>query len=173
MEAGYPGGQGLPEIILQSGNNATTVQVVEALQQQWLKFGIKVALRQVNFPEHSSMMHSGKLGFWRGNWIADYPDPENVLALFYSKMASPKGLNDTRFSHRSVDSLYELALWPGIKPEQRFNAYNEMERIIIEQAPWVFLYYTVNYRLAQTSVIGLRPGVFGTISLDRVRFRER
>ena len=173
MEAGYPGGQGLPEITLQSGNNATTVQVVEALQQQWLKFGIKVALRQVNFPEHSSMMHSGKLGFWRGNWIADYPDPENVLALFYSKMASPKGLNDTRFSHRSVDSLYELALWPGIKPEQRFNAYNEMERIIIEQAPWVFLYYTVNYRLAQTSVIGLRPGVFGTISLDRVRFRER
>jgi len=173
MEAGYPGGQGLPEITLQSGNNATTVQVVEALQQQWLKFGIKVTLRQVNFPEHSSMMHSGKLGFWRGNWIADYPDPENVLALFYSKMASPKGLNDTRFSHRSVDSLYELALWPGIKPEQRFNAYNEMERIIIEQAPWVFLYYTVNYRLAQTSVIGLRPGVFGMISLDRVRFRER
>lgn len=172
-EAGYPGGQGLPEIALQSGNNATTVQVVEALQQQWLKFGIKVTLRQVNFPEHSSMMHSGKLGFWRGNWIADYPDPENVLALFYSKMVSPKGLNDTRFSHRSVDSLYELALWPGIKPKQRFNAYNEMERIIIEQAPWVFLYYTVNYRLAQTSVIGLRPGVFGTISLERVRFRER
>ena len=66
-----------------------------------------------------------------------------------------------------------MALWPGIKPEQRFNAYNEMERIIIEQAPWVFLYYTVNYRLAQTSVIGLRPGVFGTISLERVRFRER
>lgn len=172
-EAGFPGGQGLPEITLQSGNNATTVQVVEALQQQWLKFGIKVALRQVNFPEHSSMMHSGKLGFWRGNWIADYPDPENVLALFYSKMASPKGLNDTRFTHRSVDSLYESALWPGLKPEQRFNAYNEMERIIIEEAPWVFLYYTVNYRLAQTSVIGLRPGVFGTISLERVRFRNR
>jgi peptide/nickel transport system substrate-binding protein len=173
MEAGYPGGKGLPEILLQSGNNATTVQVIEALQQQWLKFGIKVALRQVNFPEHSAMMHSGKLGFWRGNWIADYPDPENVLALFYSKMASPKGLNDTRFSHRGVDSLYELALWPGLSTEQRFKAYNEMERIIIDQAPWVFLYYTINYRLAQTSVIGLRPGVFGTISLERVRFQNR
>ena len=172
-EAGYPGGKNLPEIPLQSGNNATTVQVVEALQQQWLKFGIKTSLRQVNFPEHSAMMHSGKLGFWRGNWIADYPDPENVLALFYSKMASPKGLNDTRYFNRSVDSLYELSLWPGLSSEQRFKAYNQMERIIIEEAPWVFLYYTVNYRLAQSPVIGLRPGIFGTLSLERVRFRKR
>lgn len=172
-EAGFPDGQGLPEITLQSGNNATTVQIIEALQQQWLKFGIKTSLRQVNFPEHSAMMHSGKLGFWRGNWIADYPDPENVLALFYSKMASPKGLNDTRFSNQSVDSLYELALWPGLTSEQRFKAYNEMERIIIQEAPWVFLYYTINYRLAQSPVIGLRPGMFGTLSLEKVRFRKR
>lgn len=170
QEAGYPGGINLPEITLQSGNNATTVQVVEALQQQWLKFGIKTVLRQVNFPEHSAMMHAGKLGFWRGNWIADYPDPENVLALFYSKMASPKGLNDTRFSHRSVDSLYELALKPGLQSQQRFKAYNEMERIIIQEAPWVFLYYTINYRLAQSPVIGLRPGIFGMIPLERVHF---
>jgi len=116
------------------------------------------------------MMHAGKLGFWRGNWIADYPDPENVLALFYSKMASPKGLNDTRFSHRSVDSLYELALKPGLQSQQRFKAYNEMERIIIQEAPWVFLYYTINYRLAQSPVIGLRPGIFGMIPLERVHF---
>lgn len=172
QEAGYPGGLGLPEITFQSGNNATTVQVAEALQQQWLKFGIKTVLRQVNFPEHSAMMHSGKLGFWRGNWIADYPDPENVLALFYSKMASPKGLNDTRFSNRSVDSLYELALMPGLQSQQRFKAYNEMERIIIQEAPWVFLYYTINYRLAQIPVIGLRPGIFGMIPLERVRFKN-
>jgi len=118
------------------------------------------------------MMHSGKLGFWRGNWIADYPDPENVLALFYSKMASPKGLNDTRFSNRSVDSLYELALMPGLQSQQRFKAYNEMERIIIQEAPWVFLYYTINYRLAQSPVIGLRPGIFGMIPLERVRFKH-
>lgn len=56
------------------------------------KLGIKVSLRQVNFAEHSSMMHGGKLGFWRGNWITDYPDPENVLALFILHWPLPKAL---------------------------------------------------------------------------------
>ena len=171
-EAGYPDGNNLPTIIMQSGNNATTIQTAEALQQQWQKLGIKVSLRQVNFAEHSSMMHSGKLGFWRGNWITDYPDPENVLALFYSPLASPKGLNDTRIHSRIMDSLYEQALWPGHSVPKRYAMYNEMERIVIEEAPWVFLYYTVNYRLAQPSVIGLRPEVFGRLLFENVRIKR-
>ena len=171
-EAGFPDGKNLPEITMQSGNNATTIQAAEALQQQWLTFGIRVKLRQVNFPEHSAMMHGGKLSFWRGNWIADYPDPENVLALFYSPMASPKGLNDTRIKNRIIDSLYELAMWPGLQPQARYRLYNEMERIVIDEAPWVFLYYTVNYRLAQPSVIGFRPEVFGKLSLERVHVKR-
>jgi peptide/nickel transport system substrate-binding protein len=171
-EAGYPDGKNLPTIIMQSGNNATTIQTAEALQQQWQKLGIKVSLRQVNFAEHSSMMHGGKLGFWRGNWITDYPDPENVLALFYSPLASPKGLNDTRIHSRIMDSLYEQALWPGYSVPKRYAMYNEMERIVIEEAPWVFLYYTVNYRLAQPSVIGLRPEVFGRLLFENVRIKR-
>jgi peptide/nickel transport system substrate-binding protein len=170
-QAGYPDGKNLPELLLQSGNNATTIQAAEALQQQWQRLGIKTKLRQVNFPEHSAMMHAGKLSFWRGNWIADYPDPENVLALFYSPMASPKGLNDTRIRRRDLDSLYELALSPRLSAQKRYALYNQMEQIIIEEAPWVFLYYSVNYRLAQPSVIGFRPEVFGRLLLENVRLQ--
>ena len=56
-----------------------------------------------------SSFFTGKSSFFRASWIADYPDPENFLALFYSKNKSPFGPNYTHFSNEKYDSLYELS----------------------------------------------------------------
>ncbi len=72
--------------------------------------------------------------FFRGSWIADYPDAENYLSVFYSKNPAPP--NYTRFKNQMYDALYEQAL-SETNDAARYELYRKMDRIIITEAPVV------------------------------------
>ena len=167
-EAGYPHGKGLPKLLLQLGNSQRTASIAEAVQAQWKDIGIDVELRQVDFPQHLSMVRAGELALWRTSWIGDYPDPENFMALFISSTIAPKGPNTTRINRADLDSLYHAALSPTLSDASRSILYNRMERIVIEEAPWVFLYYHVVMRVAQPHVMGLTLDGSDRLILERV-----
>lgn len=167
-QAGYPNGKGLPTLILQMGNSPRTASVAEAVQQMWREIGVSVELRQVDFPQHLAMVRAGELPMWRTSWIGDYPDPENFLALFITENVSPRGPNTTRISRADLDSLYEKALDPRLPFADRASLYNAMERIILDEAPWIFLYHDVLVRLVQPNVKGFTIDGSGRLMLERV-----
>jgi peptide/nickel transport system substrate-binding protein len=138
-EAGYPGGKGL-SFLLTVSNEETQKLIGEAVQSQLRDIGINIKLDFIQGSTLRSSQVGGELSFWRANWGADYFDPENFMALFYSKNHTPKGPNYTHFSNPVADSLYEEGL-----RETDFNTrkkiYNSMERIVIEDAPWILLLY--------------------------------
>jgi ABC-type transport system substrate-binding protein len=152
--AGYPNGKGLPELTLQLGNSDKTAAVAEAVQQMWREVGIRVNLRMIDFPQHLAQVRAGELHLWRTSWLGDYPDPENFLALFVSSYRSPNGPNTTRITRADLDSLYAAALNPARSPADRAALYHRMEQIVLDEAPWVFLYHDVNIRLTLPSVQG-------------------
>ncbi len=167
--AGFPNGRGCPPLVLQLGNNPRTASVAEAVQQMWKEIGINVTLRLVDFPQHLSMVRAGELGMWRTSWIGDYPDPENFLALFTTPNWAPNGPNTTHISLPELDRLYQEALHPSLTFEERAARYHEMERTIVEQAPWVFLYHDVLMRLTQPYVQGFTLDGSGRLLLERVQ----
>jgi ABC-type transport system substrate-binding protein len=167
--AGYPGGKGLPVLTLQMGHSERSASVAEALQDQLGAIGIRLELRQVNSPQHREMYLGGKLPFFRANWMADYPDAENFLSLFYSEYVPPAGNNTTGFRNARFDSLYRAALGPSMTIEQRSALYNEAERIILDQSPWVILYYSVIQRLTQPWISGYTVDPLDRLDLTRVR----
>jgi ABC-type transport system substrate-binding protein len=168
-KAGYPGGAGLPAVTLQMGNSARTVSVGEAIQQMWKEIGVTVNLKQVDFPQHLEMVSASKLALWRTSWIGDYSDPENFLALFASEFFSPSGPNTTHYKRTSIDSLYGLIASSPVSSEQRYRWVHEAERQILEDCPWVFLYYPVIQRLVQPNVTGLPIDGSDRLVLERVR----
>ncbi len=168
-QAGFPNGKGLPTLKLQLGNSQTTGQVAEAVQQQWKEIGVNLELTQVDFPQHLDMVRNNKLMMWRTNWSGDYPDPENFLALFNSANKSPGGPNTTHIHNTRLDSMYTAALNPLLSPAQRYALYNGMERIILDEAPWIFLYYNAIQRLVSPSVKGLTVDGSDRLVLETVR----
>lgn len=89
---------------------------------------------------------------FRFGWAADYPDPDNYLwTLFHSDNIGQD--NATSFSHPEVDALLDQARstvnWPV-----REKFYQQAESKIIEEAPWIFLYTNVEYKLVQPYVKG-------------------
>ncbi|MBL0331582.1 MAG: ABC transporter substrate-binding protein [Chlorobiota bacterium] len=167
--AGFPNGKGLPEFTLQIGQNEKSASIAETIQDQLKKIGIKIKLVQVDFPQHREMILDGKLPFWRTSWIADYPDAENFMALFYSPNKAPQGPNTTHYSNKTVDSLYKLALNPNLKKEERMVYYARAERVLLDDAPWVFLYYSIIQRITQPNLSGYSVDALDRLSLTRVK----
>ncbi len=151
-EAGYPGGKGLEPIkLFATGGDRTMEDLSVAVQNDLKEVGVEIEIQNLTWPQLLESIDKHEPAFFRAGWIADYPDPENFLALFYSKNHSPHGPNNSLYSNPRFDDLFERALrLPRL--EDRIPLYQEAERIVVEDAPVVFQYSSVTYRLEQPYV---------------------
>jgi peptide/nickel transport system substrate-binding protein len=104
--------------------------------------------------------------FFRASWIADYPDAESYLAMFYSKNPAPP--NYTRYNNPAFDKLYEKALLET-NDSLRYRLYQEMDQMVISDAPVVPLFYDISVRFRQPNVSGFTGNGLNLLELRRVR----
>jgi len=166
--AGYPNGEGMPEITLYT--TANYVDLCEFIQHQLSEIGIKTKVDLTPAVTHRELVARSKLNFFRKSWIADYPDAENYLALFYSKNFAPNGPNYTHFKNYDFDKLYEKAQ-SETNDSTRYHYYQEMDKIIIEEAPVVTLYYDQVVRLIQKNVTDLGINPVNLLTLKTVKIK--
>jgi peptide/nickel transport system substrate-binding protein len=164
--AGYPGGRGLPELHLSATSDY--VDLCEYVQQQLGEFGIVVKVDVLPASVHNERTARGDLEFFRKSWLADYPDDENFMALFFSENAAPNGPNYTRFSSSRFDELYIRAL-AETDPVLRTRLYREMDSLVMQEAPLVPLYYDVVMRFVANGVSGLDKNPMNVLDLRRVK----
>lgn len=165
-QAGYPNGEGMSEITLST--TASYLDLCKYIQQQLGLLGIKVKL-DVNPPAAlRENMAQGQSEWFRGSWIADYPEAENYLSLFYSPNRSPKGSNYTAFSSKEYDRLYEQARREN-DLQKRILLYERMNQILMDEAPIVVLYYDQVLRFTQKNISGLEPNPMNHLVLKYVK----
>ncbi len=155
-EAGYPGGKGFPAVTIQlNSGGGRNLLVAEAIQSMLANtLGVKVDVRTLEWAQHTELLEGGKAPLFRLGWIADYPDPENFLNLFYGKNIPPSGpspINSTRYSNPDFDALYARAL-VTLDDTERFKLYRQAEQIAVNDAPMIFIYHDMDYRLVQPYV---------------------
>lgn len=165
-EAGYPGGEGFPT--LQFNSNPPYRKISEFLQKNWSELGIDVKLDINNFATHQEMVDNGRVNFFRGAWLGDYPDAENYLSLFYSKNFAPAGPNKTHFHSQKFDSLYNKALHIHNK-EKRYRIYEKMDQLIMKKCPVIILFYDQVLRMTQQNISGLPASPMNRLDLEKVK----
>jgi peptide/nickel transport system substrate-binding protein len=165
-QAGFPDGNGLPEITLST--TSAYLDLCEYMQKQLSEIGIKIKIEVLPAAIHTENAARGKLQFFRKSWVADYPDAENYLALFYSKNYAPAGPNYTHFNNKLYDKLYETAK-QTLNYDKRIELYQEMDRIIIEEAPIVNLYYDEAIKFHPKNIEGLEINPMNLLTLKRVK----
>ena len=150
------------------GTNSQYLDLCEFIQRELEKIGIQVQIDVVPPSTLRQMKSSGELAMFRASWIADYPDAENYLSLFYSKNFTPNGPNYAHFKNNIYDSLYLASLsLPNI--EKRKLLYEKMDSIIIEEAPVVPLYYDMAVRFVSKKVSGLGINPQNFLVLKKVK----
>ncbi|MBB6680090.1 ABC transporter substrate-binding protein [Aequorivita sp. 609] len=159
-------GDSKPEITI--GTNSQYLDICEYVQRELERIGISVTIDVMPPSTLRQMRSSGELDIFRGSWIADYPDAENYLSLFYSQNFTPNGPNYMHFKNEVYDSLYVNSLSVSNIDERKL-LYTKMDSIIVEEAPVVPLFYDMAVRFVNNKVSGLGINPQNFLILKKVK----
>jgi ABC-type transport system substrate-binding protein len=139
VEAGYPGGKGLPPITIEFRNSNTMVrQEFEYRRADLAKIGIKLLANFQTFSAFLDRIDRGNFQVSSGGWQADYPDAENFYQLLYSKNKRP-GPNASNYDDKEYDALFErIHSMPN--GAERYALLAKMVSIMKRDAPMIFTY---------------------------------
>ncbi|MGC6422947.1 MAG: ABC transporter substrate-binding protein [Flavobacteriaceae bacterium] len=155
-----------PELRL--ATDANYLDVCQYIQREVDKLGIQMHIDLMPTASLRQAKSSGKLELFRASWIADYPDAENYLGLYYSQNFSPQGPNYTHYSNPQYDSWFEKA-YTLKESHKREVLYRKMDSLILADYPVIPLYYDKAIRFVQKGITGLPMNPINTLSLKTVK----
>ena len=140
------------------GTDTLSRQTGQYYQRSLRQVGIKIEIEYMDWPTFLEKVKTKSVQIFSLGWIADIPDSENFLQLFYSPNASP-GTNNFNYVSEEFDALYRkvAVMQPS---EERTELYRKGERIVIEDCPAVFTTHRVAYVLHHDWVKNYKPHVF-------------
>ncbi len=139
------------------------------IAKQWENLGLTIKIEVMESAVLRNAMRNGELGVFRASWIADYPDGESFLSMFFSENPAPP--NYTQYDNSSFDDLYHQSLSSSDNAE-KISLYQEMDRNLVEDAPVVFLFYDEVSLFANKNVDGLSRNALNLLQVDRISKRQ-
>ncbi|MGZ3846551.1 MAG: ABC transporter substrate-binding protein, partial [Flavisolibacter sp.] len=164
-EAGYSS-ETLPPIKLQTIPIYSEIASYVARQLEEIGFKIQVDVVQKSLL--LDLTSNSKSPFFRGSWIADYPDAENYLSVFYSKNPAPP--NYTRYKNPKFDALFEKAI-TETNDSLRYKLYRQADQVMINDAPVVPLWYDEVIHLVRPGIKGFPANALNLLELRRVQMQ--
>ena len=149
-EAGYPNGEGFPEITLSYYSNESVGRIIEAVARQLqdaLNINIKISNADwaVYYDEHVA----GNYDIGAMGWSGDYVHPMTFLQIFTTGDAN----NNVFYSNAEYDALVKQAA-NMTDAEEAFEVMREAEAIAAAEYPVLPLYYKANTMLMHDDVEG-------------------
>lgn len=130
-QAGFPDGQGLPEITLGFNAGAGHEDLMQLVQADLRAIGVNARFESLEFAQYLDKLDEGAYPLWRLGWIADYPIMDNFLfPLFTTDSAD----NHANYSNPAFDSGVTAAR-QNRDQDARIAAYQELERMVGQDAP--------------------------------------
>ncbi|NDV60946.1 peptide ABC transporter substrate-binding protein [Puniceicoccales bacterium CK1056] len=152
-EAGYPGGEGFPDLYLLFNTSEGHRKIAEAVVAMWNKnLGINMQLENKEWKVYLDAQSHLDYDISRSGWIGDYMDPITFLEMF----TTGNGNNDTGWGNDRYDSLINAAFRSKTE-EEHFTSLMEAEAILLEELPIVPLYSYTRIYLMDPRLKGWSP----------------
>ncbi|MFN7171716.1 MAG: ABC transporter substrate-binding protein [Fimbriimonadaceae bacterium] len=169
-EAGYPNGQGLPPFELSFREARPDIRIVaEAVSTQLKKnLGVDARLQTMEWGAYLNRWNRGEIPFFHMRWMADYLDPQNFLSLM---LMTDGPENKIGYSNAEFDRLCAEAD-RSMDMAFRLSNYNRAENIVLQDAPWIPIYFQRDAELVSPRVQGIRDSLLGHLPHARVRLED-
>jgi oligopeptide transport system substrate-binding protein len=164
-EAGYPDGINSDtgrrlELTIDLGhpNDPEMRARLELVAGFFAEIGIEIIPEYNNWPTFLARLARRQVQMYMLGWVADYPDGENFLQLFYGPNSSP-GPNHSNYVNKEFDVLYKKVRIMQPSPE-RTALYKQMADIVVEDCPWIFTVHPKSYTLTHKWITNYKPHDF-------------
>jgi len=158
-EAGYPNDAGFPVVQLWTVSKAESTRAeLAAYQRDLAELGVTVEIHFTDdWMRYTGMLQHGELPRFRYAWYADLPDPDNVL---FPLLHASSPLNYLCYRNPQVDRLLEQAR-EALDYGRRMALYRDVERLVMDDAPWITQHNHVFEYLYQPYVHGIELSLLG------------
>jgi oligopeptide transport system substrate-binding protein len=175
-EAGYRGGvdakTGEALRITFDSYNTTTDGLIQHqfYTNAWKKLGLDVRIEASTYNQFQDKLRNGAHQLFEFGWGADYPDPENFLFLFWSKMGNDAfgGPNAANFADDRFDELF-LAMKVEPNGATRLAQLREMVAILERERPWIEIFFREDYVLRHGWIQNVKPS---GMSIPTYQYRD-
>lgn len=147
---------------------AAQSDLCEFVQNAWTKLGFTVVADIEPNSALSNNIAIGNKPLFRKGWIADYPDPENFLSLFYSDNFSPNGPNYTHFISAEYDALFDKLL-ATTNDSVKLELNIKLDSIVSANMPVIPLYYGEVTHLLSKNVVNFSSNSMNILNLKAVK----
>lgn len=158
-EAGYPGGKGFPKLTMFFREARPDISLVaeEVAGQLKTNLGITVSLQTMEWRSYLEKHNADAVPFFHMRWAADYLDPENFLSFL---LAGYGPENHVTYHNPEFDALCAAAD-SEMDEAKRLEMYAKAEDIVLQDAPFIPIYFQRDAELIRPRVKGLRESLFG------------
>lgn len=150
-KAGYPNGQGLPELTLSCNSGGGHEDVMALVQADLKAIGINVKTDFTEWAAYLKKLDDGTFQFGRLGWVADYPIIDNfVYPLFKSGSAD----NKSKYENPAVDSALEAAR-KTLDESERIKAYQAIVKTVGQDTPVIPIVAYKHHHVTSARVFNL------------------
>jgi peptide/nickel transport system substrate-binding protein/oligopeptide transport system substrate-binding protein len=147
-EAGYPGGQGLPELVLRLSPSQDAARIGELMALSWKEeLGIPVRIEVVPHRRYLDSLKESGYEVGASTWIGDFADPYTFLQIW----RRDSNLNDARLNDEDYDALIEKSMVQEGK--ERFATLAEAEKLLLDRGTVIPISYSPALNIVDTGEV--------------------
>jgi peptide/nickel transport system substrate-binding protein len=149
--AGYDASHPL-RLIYKTSSDPFRVRLATVIQHQLSEVGIEVQLRSYDWGTFYGDIKDGRFQMYSLSWVG-LKTPDIFRNIFHSDSVPPQGANRGRYRDRETDSLIEAAeKIPGLRGREQY--YRRLQQRLLEQLPYVPLWYEEHIAVSRNSIRG-------------------
>jgi len=155
-EAGYPHGFDV-EYVIMADEEAERLAL--SLQADLAAVGVRVRISRMSLATFGAAIGSAHgPAFSKIGWLGDFPDASSFLdPKFHSRsITDENSTNDSFYANPELDALLDSARGEP-DPARRGELYRRAERILYDDAPWIWDYHQQLVEVVQPYVAGYEP----------------
>lgn len=157
-EAGYPdpdsdGPEPRFTLVYKTSTAPLRIRIGEVVQDQLKKVGIEISeIQTFEWAKFYEDIKSGNFQIYTLRWVG-ITEPNIFHSIFHSSMVPPDGRNRGRYRNPRIDELTEAG-YQTINIEERKKIYSEIQKILAEELPYIFLWYPHNIVVMDEAIKG-------------------
>jgi ABC-type transport system substrate-binding protein len=155
-EAGYPNGFDVDYVIMADDE---AERLALSLQADLAEVGVRVHITRMSLATFGTAIGSAHgPAFSKDGWLGDFPDPTSFFdPKFHSRaILDENSTNSSFYANPELDALLDSARGEQ-DPDKRAALYRRAERILYDDAPWIWDYHQQMVEVVQPYVAGYAP----------------
>ncbi len=156
-EAGYPSGFSTTLWVPESGSGMQAPVAMSTVMQSNLKaVGVNVSLQTMEWGAYLAKLRTKEQELFALSWMAGTEDPDMVMyPLLHSSQWTPVGPNRALYKNARFDTLLQQARLTTDQAK-RAQLYREAQRVLVDDAPWVFVDHEIQIAALSKRVQGFK-----------------